>query len=139
MTSALDLELRTYFRTLDAALADFALPLGAVDKVRDVTRGLRYEHIYIPESRSYIALEPLGAEKPVAYITSVYVALHPQDGESQWIELPGAVADGPLSGSGDTPAAAAAPAKPVKPAEPVILTCSSCFTNLPATGVCDYC
>ncbi|WP_084130184.1 hypothetical protein [Demequina sp. NBRC 110055] len=89
MTSALDLEYRTYFRTLDAALADYELPLSAVDKIRDITRGLRYEHVYIPESRQYIALEPLGADKPIAFITSMYVALHPEGGESQFFELPG--------------------------------------------------
>lgn len=30
------------------------------------------------------------------------------------------------------------PAKPAKP-EPVIALCPTCFTQLPATGVCDYC
>ena len=31
-----------------------------------------------------------------------------------------------------------APARPTKP-EPVINLCPTCFTQLPATGVCDYC
>lgn len=89
VTSALDLEYRTYFRTLDSAMADFALPLNAVDRIREIVRNLRYEHVYIPDSREYIALEPLGADKPVAFITPMYVAVHPEGGESQFFELPG--------------------------------------------------
>ncbi|WP_152649283.1 hypothetical protein [Demequina flava] len=185
MTSPTDLEQRTYFRTLDAALADFALGLGAVDRVREVTRDFDFEHVYIPASREYIALEALGQTKPVAFITELYIALHPADGESEWVELPGATradsvvptesssqwnldlpmgthSDADLDPSGayaDThagaPAAAtsgtmtATLAKPAaaakkkaaspKKAEPVVPTCPSCFTNLPATGACDYC
>ena len=30
------------------------------------------------------------------------------------------------------------PARPTKP-EPVIKLCPTCFTQLPATGICDYC
>ncbi len=112
VTSALDLEYRTYFRTLDAALADFELPLNAVDKVREVVHGLRYEHVYIPESRAYIALEPLGADKPVAFITAMYVAIHPEGGESQFFEMPGfaeavQAADAAASSAPTAPAAVA--------------------------------
>ncbi|TCJ22195.1 hypothetical protein [Nocardioides jejuensis] len=37
-----------------------------------------------------------------------------------------------------TPRAAAAPKAPVKP-EPEIKLCPSCFTQLPASGQCDFC
>ncbi|WP_084102512.1 hypothetical protein [Demequina sp. NBRC 110051] len=112
MTSALDLEFRTYFRTLDAALADFELPLNAVDKVREFVHGLRYEHVYIPESRAYVALEPLGADKPVAFITPFHVAIHPEGGESQFFELPGfaAMADAAAASAAAAPSAVVASA-----------------------------
>ncbi|WP_152650080.1 hypothetical protein [Demequina globuliformis] len=183
MTSAADSDSRTYFRSLDAAMGDFALPLGAVDRVRDILHGFTYEHVFIPASRDYIALEALGVSKPVAFITELYIALHPADGESQWIELPGAASraaahasvragadsDEPLAqweldlpmgedlGSSLDPSgeyteyrsslsAGTATATLAKPAarkkkneEPVVATCASCFTNLPATGRCDYC
>lgn len=172
VTSAADDDHRTYFRTLDAAMADFALPLGAVDKVRDVTRHYQYEHVFIPASRDYIALEALGVAKPVAYITELYIALHPAGGASEWIEVPATLGaagesdsnewglDLPMgdaardldpSGAYSTgvtatatlertaPATRTAPSKSTRAPELVVVTCDSCFTNLPATGVCDYC
>ncbi|WP_084077676.1 hypothetical protein [Demequina sp. NBRC 110057] len=133
MTSALDLEYRTYFRTLDAAMAEYELPLNAVDRVREIVRGLRYEHVYIPDSREYIALEPLGADKPVAFITALYVAIHPEGGESQFFELPAfaqaadavAASAATVTEAAGTPvetdaaAAKAAVASAVRPVEPV--------------------
>ncbi|WP_062072478.1 hypothetical protein [Demequina sediminicola] len=178
MTSAADLDNRTYFRTLDAAMGDLALPLGAVDKVRHVTRDLAFEHVYISQGRDHIALEALGADKPVAYITDQYIALHPQNGQSEWIEIRAVDKEGQGEGDGadasgdwaldlpmgegtdvfdlaETLAAEPNPApasaaravgattvsgkKRKKTEEPVVATCASCFTNLPATGVCDYC
>lgn len=141
VTSALDLEYRTYFRTLDAALADYALPLNAVDKIREIVHGLRYEHVYIPESRQYIALEALGSDKPLAFITSMYVALHPEGGESQFFELPGfaaavqaadaAAAVAPVSPSASVTEASASPS----PSEGSVAKASAASALRPVTLV----
>ncbi|WP_156165253.1 hypothetical protein [Demequina rhizosphaerae] len=128
MTLTQDIEPRTYFRTFEAALADFKPPAENIDQIIDVVRTLSYEHVYIPESRAFIALEPAGSTTPVAFIAHGYIAVHPQEGDNYWIELPAhqAAAKG-----------FAAVAKQVE--EAVIPTCATCFTNLPSTGTCDYC
>ncbi|WP_042214171.1 hypothetical protein [Demequina mangrovi] len=128
MTISQDIEPRTYFRTLEAALADFRPPAENVEMILDTVRGLRYEHVYIPESRAFIALEPAGGGSPLAFIASGYVAVHPEDGDNFWVELPAHQA----SAKGF-----AAVAEKVE--EAVIPTCATCFTNLPSTGACDYC
>ncbi|WP_084105459.1 hypothetical protein [Demequina sp. NBRC 110056] len=134
MTFAADLDDRTYFRTLDAALADLGLPLGAVDKVRAAVVKVDYEHVSIPSSREHITLELPGETTPVGYITPTFVALHPREGASEFIEIatPAVAA-----------AAAPAPAR-VKPAksklvEPAVKPCPTCFTGLPLSGICDWC
>ncbi|WP_062463892.1 hypothetical protein [Demequina soli] len=127
MTIAQDIEPRTYFRTLESALADFRPPAENVEMILDAVRGLSYEHVYIPESRAFIALEPAGAARPVAFIAHGYVAVHPEEGENYWVELPA------------HQAAAKGFAAVAKPVEEIIPTCATCFTNLPSTGLCDYC
>src|SRR5690554_1810998 len=139
-----DLESRTYFSTLDGALADFGLPLGAVDKVRAAVRILDFEHVYIPDSREHIALESAGSTSPVAYITPLFVAIHPPQGASEWVQIadPETVQE---------PAADAGAGSNIRRASPrrrsageparasAVATCPSCYTNLPATGKCDWC
>ncbi|WP_203656412.1 hypothetical protein [Demequina activiva] len=157
-----DLEPRTYFRTLDAAMADFELPLGAVDRARLAVRGLDFEHVYIPESRAYIALEAHGRTSPVAYVMPHYVALHPADAPSEFVEIaepeelrlpdaapaatttPRAVAPQRARASAvqDTQAVTKAErlaAQRARATEPVATPCPTCFTHLPATGLCDWC
>src|SRR5690554_5740496 len=82
-----DLDSRKYFRTLDAALGDLGLPLGAVDKVRQVVVDLEYQHVYVPATRDHIALERSGDAKPVAYITHQFMAIHPPNGASEFVQL----------------------------------------------------
>lgn len=134
MTFSTDLEPRKYFRTLDAALGDLGLPLGAVDKVREVAINLEYQHVYVPHTRDHIALERTGDTKPVAYITHQFMAIHPPGGASEFVQL------------ADPDAPAPPPAEPAKPAArkaataaPVTAVCQSCFVDLPATGRCDWC
>ena len=157
-----DLEPRTYFRTLDAAMADFELPLGAVDRARLAVRGLDYEHVYIPQSREFIALEAPGRTSPVAYVMAHYVALHPADAPSEFVEIaepeemrlpesaPAPATAGRAGAREVTRASAAstsaAPTKAERLAaqraratEPVAVPCPTCFTHLPATGLCDWC
>ncbi|MFV0632773.1 hypothetical protein [Demequina sp.] len=138
MTLATDLDSRKYFRTLDAALADLGLPLGLVDKIRAAVTGLDYEHVSIPGSRDHIALELPGVAKPVAYITPMFVALHPLGGEPSFVEI----------AEPETVAAAAPDAGALTFAEPVAAVrhdadeprpCPTCYMGLPLSGICDWC
>ena len=136
VTFSTDLEPRKYFRTLDAALGDLGLPLGAVDKVRQVVVNLEYQHVYVPHTRDHIALERTGDAKPVAYITHQFMAIHPPNGASEFVQLadPDAAppAPQPLAAPKTSARKAAAPA-------PASASCPSCFVDLPATGRCDWC
>ncbi|WP_297081989.1 hypothetical protein [uncultured Demequina sp.] len=141
MNVALHSDTRTYFHTLDGAMADFALSLGAVDRVRDAVRGLDFEHVFIPGTRDYIALEAADAGEPVAYITPTFVALHPRGGSSSFVEI---AAPEPVAPPEPAPAAKPARASAgrkaaAKASEPAVALCPTCFVGLPATGVCDFC
>ncbi|MFW2513323.1 hypothetical protein ACNI3K_06050 [Demequina sp. SO4-13] len=144
MSLTTDLESRTYFSTLDGALADFELPLGAVDKARAALRFLEYEHVFIPHSREHVALERAGETAPVAYITRTFVAIHPPDGPSDWVQIaePESVQAPPADARAGSGIRRASPRRR-SAAEPTrvtaVSTCPSCYTNLPATGVCDWC
>lgn len=131
-----DLDSRKYFRTLDAALGDLGLPLGAVDKVRAVAVDLEYQHVYVPQSRDHIALERTGDTKPVAYITHQFMAIHPPNGASEFVQLADPDAAPPArplaQPAATTGRKAAAPT-------PASASCPSCFVDLPATGRCDWC
>lgn len=132
-----EIEPRTYFSSLENALGDFDPPYEALSVIRDVARGLEYTHVYIPESRAHIGLEAAGGGEPIAYIFPGFIALHPRDGVSSFVELPQPLEEAPAPATAKaTRAAASSPAKAVQ-AEPV--ACATCFTALPASGRCDYC
>ncbi len=130
----MDIEPRTYFRSFESALADFRPPAENIDQIVEVVRDLDFEHVYIPESRAFIAQEPRGGGAAIAYVSHGYIALHPRDGENTWVELPSHQLRAKGFAEVATEVAAAS-----KNAEPVAATCPECFTNLPATGRCDYC
>ena len=136
VTLTSDIDSRKYFRTLDAALGDMGLPLGAVDKVRAAAVDLEYQHVYVPQSRDHIALERTGDTKPVAYITHQFMAIHPPNGASEFVQLadPDAAPVAPMALA--TPKTSGR--KVAEPA-PVSASCPSCFVDLPATGRCDWC
>lgn len=144
MSFSTDLESRNYFSTLDGALADFELPLGAVDKARAAVRTLDFEHVFIPDSREHVALERAGQTTPVAYITRTFVAIHPPDAPSEWVKIaePESV-EAPAADAGTKPAKRRTSASGKRAAEPArasaVATCPTCYTNLPATGICDWC
>lgn len=137
MTFSTDLEPRKYFRTLDAALGDLGLPLGAVDKVRQVVVDLEYQHVYVPATRDHIALERSGDSKPVAYITHQFMAIHPPNGASEFVQLADPDA-APAPEPVIEPKRTARKTAAVEPAR-ASAACPSCFVDLPATGRCDWC
>ena len=74
---------RTYFDTLEDAMRDFGTHAGDERLVRDALRFVTWDQIWVPYSRSYIALgrEGLG----VAWVGKSYVELR----GGQLVELPG--------------------------------------------------
>lgn len=159
VTIGTDLEQRTYFRRFENALADFAPAVEAVPTILETVRGLSFTHVYIPDNRAFIGLEPDDGGEAIAYIMREFIALHPRDGVSSFVELPqpapveaevaevaadeapAGAASGSTRATRPSSAKAAKSGKAAKPveAEPEPAMCMSCFTRLPATGRCDFC
>ncbi|WP_062202695.1 hypothetical protein [Demequina salsinemoris] len=133
MSSSAELEDRKYFPTIEDAIADWQPPLDNITAIRDAVRGLAYEHVYIPATREFIALEAPAGAGIVGYVMPDFVSLQPLDGEKQMVPLP--VAGGPAP----KPVKKKAKPKKVHAVDIVHDLCPTCFTALPATGVCAYC
>lgn len=138
MSTVTDLEPRTYFSTLDNALADFGASYQAIPQILEAVRDLDVAHVYIPESRQHVGLEGSDGGDPVAYIFPTFVALHPRDGVSSFVELPRDAEDhAPVPVTTHVKRSSAGRAAPVAPAAPAM--CGRCFVVLPASGRCDFC
>lgn len=108
---------RTYLPDLAAAMRMFGSHVDTTQLIRAHLCGVEWDQIWIPNSRSYIALG-LGG-RGVAWVGKGYVV--PRRGE--FITLPGFVGHG--SGGG-------------KPAEHVWgATCPVCFVQRSLSGSCD--
>ena len=108
---------RTYFDTLDDAMRFFGTHAGTEKAIRDAVRFVKHDQIWVPHSKSYIALGLDGAG--VAWIGKTYV-----ETEGLFVELPDYR---PGSGGGA--------ARSVFPTP----LCPTCFLELPVTGICDDC
>ena len=108
---------RTPFEDLERAMESFAMPVEVRVTVRNLVAHVAVDRIWIPYSRSYIALGKDGTR--AVYIGKTYVWI---DGELT--TLPG-YAPG---GGGGT--ATSERDRPV---------CPACGYELPGTGICDYC
>lgn len=153
VTATPHLETRTYFRTLDTAMADFELPLRSVDRARLAVRDIEFEHVFIPKSREYIALEVPGRASPVAYVTPHYVALHPADGATEFVEIGDpkemSLPESSIANSASISLASSATGSATKEVpraasgaramEEAGVPCPTCFINLPITVKCDWC
>ncbi len=107
---------RTYADTLDHAMRIFGNHVDTTSLIRQHLRGVAWDRIWIPNSRSYIALG-LGG-RGIAWVGKGYVV--PRRGE--FITLPGFVA----AGGGDG-----------KPADKAWgETCPRCFMQRSVSGVC---
>lgn len=115
---------RSTYTTLDQALEAFQMPLENRPRAREVAAGLAFSRVWIPASGSYIGVGGPPGTPAAAYFGKGYVALRLPEGgyETEWLPVNGA--GGGRSSSGH--------------AERVNL-CSTCFTQLPATNVCDNC
>jgi len=126
-------EERTYFSTIEDAIADWGPPVENIRPIRDAVQGLGYEHVYIPATREHIGLEAPGGGGVVGYVMPAFVSLQPLGGPTRMVPLPvdGAPAPAPVMLSKAAAKKAAAEAPPA--------VCPTCFMVLPATGVCSYC
>lgn len=133
MSSSAESEDRTYFSTVEDAIADWQPPLDNITAIRDAVRGLEYEHVFIPASREYIGLEATAGAGIVGYVMPGFVSLQPLNGERIMVPLPveGTPAPAPVKKKSKP--------KKVHPVDVVHNLCPTCYTALPATGVCAYC
>ncbi len=132
MSSSADLEDRKYFPSIEDAIADWQPPLDHITAIRDAVRGLGYEHVFIPATRDFIALEAPAGKGIVGYVMPDFVSLQPLGGETRMVPLP-------VQGSPAPPAPKAVKAAKVDKGEEPPKLCPTCFTVLPSTGVCSYC
>lgn len=122
--SILDGGRRRRFETLDSAMQEFQSPLENRPRLREIAATLDFDDIWIPASQSYIALA--GAGGVVAYFAKGYADLRSPAGGYDRELLPRHGAFGSRGAGGG-------------PGEVVQPVCPTCFTQLPATGVCDMC
>lgn len=109
---------RTYYDVLDDALQAFGAPVEVIARIRQEVGTLAHDSIWIPNSRSYVAIGRGGPA--VCWIGKTYV-MHVG---GEFIELPGYA---PGGGGGQ-----------------VVLqreggVCPTCWTTMPVTGRCDVC
>lgn len=116
---------RQWFPSFDAALEALPVPLENRTRMREVAAGLTYERIWIPASRSYIAVAGEPGSAAVAYFNKGAIHVHRPDGgydrETLSTYTAGSGAEGARTGT-----------------SPLRL-CPTCHTQLPMTGVCDVC
>ena len=108
---------RTPFDDLERAMEAFNMPVEARPAVRELVAGVAADRIWVPNSRSYIALGKDGTR--AVYIGKTYVWI--DDG---LVTLPG-YAPG---GGGGAPTL-----------ESDLPICPTCGYELPRTGICDSC
>lgn len=109
---------RTYYDSLDDAMRAFGSFAETRDRIRRETANVPHDAIWIPNSRSYIALGEGGPA--VCWIGKTYV-MHVR---GDFVELPGYVA-----GAGGGTETALREGN----------VCPTCFTVMPITGRCDSC
>ncbi|WP_156157621.1 hypothetical protein [Demequina pelophila] len=88
MSITTELEPRTYFSRFENALADFAPAIEAIPTILETVRELDAAHVYIPQSRDFIGIEPSDGGEAIAYVFPTFIALHPRGGVSSFVELP---------------------------------------------------
>ncbi|MFN3866098.1 MAG: hypothetical protein ACK4MD_05215 [Demequina sp.] len=120
---------RQYFENLDEALRDFKISVANQTVVRKTLASLEFGRVYIPrKSRPYIALEDPNSGPVVAYVNPGSIDIHEPRGGYRRVELPtyrnGGVRSGVVRRNHDDEQRAA---------------CPSCYTELPASGVCGTC
>ncbi|MGQ7297899.1 hypothetical protein [Quadrisphaera sp. KR29] len=114
------------YSDVEAAMAALPVSVERRPEVRRLIAGLVYRRVWIPESRKYVALADDGPV--VAYVNRGFVDVRDAAGGHSTHLLPGA--DGDHSRAARSRSGTGAR---------VAGLCSTCFTQLPLTGVCDEC
>lgn len=109
---------RTYFDSLHDAMRAFGSHLGTREQVREALRFVTHDQIWLPYSKSYIALGHEG--RAVAWVGKTYL----MPSFDTFIELPGYE----QTQGGGTPSA-----------ERVGSTCPNHFITMSVTGICELC
>lgn len=134
VSKAPDPDERTYFTTIEDAIADWGPPIENIRAIRDAVQDLDYEHVYIPASRKFIGLEAPAGGGDVGFVMPAFVSLQPLNGPTSMVPLP---VDGAPAPKPSKPLSKAAAKRAAAEAPPDL--CPTCFTVLPATKVCAYC
>lgn len=113
------------FDSFEAALE--ALPIPAVHRsvMREIAEGLDKSRIWIPSSRSYVAVSPGPGQEASAFFNKGFVDVQQDGGGYKRILMAG------FSGTQTNTFAHAPDAAPA--------SCPGCYMQLPATGRCDSC
>ena len=115
---------RELFTSFDAALEALPVPVEHRVRMREIVSGFDRVRVWIPASRSYIAVSPGAGVSASAYFNKGFVDVHQEDGGYKREWMPG------HAPSGTSSAASQAPERQVCPIH---------FVQLPATGICDDC
>jgi hypothetical protein len=107
--------------------------------MRAIAEGLDTSRIWIPSTRTYVAVSPGTGHEVTAFFGKDSVDMRKDEGGYERLVL--ATPSGRTTAAGKQRASAAgktraAAAQEPEPAPP---TCPTCYMQLPATGVCDSC
>ncbi|WP_454858459.1 hypothetical protein [Promicromonospora soli] len=117
---------RTPFDSFESALEALPMPLENRSKAREVFRALTVTRTWVPASRQYIAVAPSAGDTAVAYFNRSFVDVRLDGGGYDRTYL--------LSGSRTSKTATTHGADQRQND-----ACETCGTQLPNTGLCDYC
>ena len=125
------------FESLDAALEALQVPQANRPAMRAIAEGLDTARIWIPATRTYIAVSPGTGHEVTAFFSKDAVDVRQEEGGYERLVL-----STPATPAGRTSAAKAAKktkAAAAQEPEPAPPTCPTCYMQLPATGICDSC
>lgn len=113
------------FDSFDAALDALPIPQAHRPAMREIAEGLDKTRIWIPSSRSYVAISPGPGEEVGAFFNKGFVDVQEAGGGYKRVLMAG------FSGTQTNSFAHAPDAAPA--------SCPGCYMQLPATGRCDAC
>ncbi|MBD5785058.1 hypothetical protein IF650_02585 [Cellulosimicrobium terreum] len=117
---------RTEYASLDAAFEALQFPVENRPLMREIAGSVDFSKVWAPQSRSYIGVGHLDRRPAAAYLNRGFVDVRLDEGGYERHELPAF-------------ARAAGGTLRAGPAESPPVTCSACFIQLPASGICDDC
>ncbi|MCP2264381.1 hypothetical protein ACFQHV_23835 [Promicromonospora thailandica] len=115
---------RTHYTSFDTALEALPVPLEHRPRMREIAAALDTARIWIPASRSYIAVSAGQGIEAAAYFNKTFVDLHQEGGgyDREW-----------MPGHRTARQASEATLERLPP------VCPTCSFQLPASGHCDNC